>query len=153
MLFTKSFVLLASLVSVAVAGPIESRQSATRCGSTSYSAAQVRAAANAACTYYRADDTAGSSTYPHTFNNREGFDFLVNGPYQEFPIRTSGVYSGGMHSQDPSTRPRWNALTNILLVGSPGADRVVINTNCQYAGAITHTGASGNNFVGCTGTS
>lgn len=32
-----------------------------------------------------------------------GFDFPVNGPYQEFPIRTSGVYTGG----------------------SPGADRVV----------------------------
>lgn len=82
-------------MSVAVASPIESRQSATRCGSTSYSAAQVRAAANAACQYYQADDTAGSSTYPHTYNNREGFDFLVNGPYQEFPIRTSGVYTGG----------------------------------------------------------
>lgn len=36
--------------------------------------------------------------------------------------------------------------------GSPGADRVIINTACQQAGAITHTGASGNNFVGCTGT-
>lgn len=36
--------------------------------------------------------------------------------------------------------------------GSPGADRVVINSACQQAGAITHTGASGNNFVGCSGT-
>ncbi|EKJ76954.1 hypothetical protein FPSE_02829 [Fusarium pseudograminearum CS3096] len=131
MLFLKSIVSLGALVGVAVASPIESRQSATRCGSTSYSAAQVKAAANAACQYYQNDDTAGSSTYPHQYNNREGFDFPVNGPYQEFPIRTSGVYTGG----------------------SPGADRVVINTNCQFAGAITHTGASGNNFVGCTGTS
>ncbi|RMJ06677.1 Guanyl-specific ribonuclease F1 [Fusarium euwallaceae] len=130
MLFFKSLAPLAALLSVAVASPIESRQSATTCGSTAYSAAQVRAAANAACNYYRAGDTAGSSTYPHTFNNREGFDFLVSGPYQEFPIKSSGVYTGG----------------------SPGADRVVINTSCQYAGAITHTGASGNNFVGCSGT-
>lgn len=45
--------------------------------------------------------------------------------------RTSGVYTGG----------------------SPGADRVVFNTNGEYAGAITHTGASGNDFVGCSGTS
>ena len=37
--------------------------------------------------------------------------------------------------------------------GSPGPDRVVINGSGQRAGVITHTGASGNNFVGCTGTS
>ncbi|KAF4457098.1 guanyl-specific ribonuclease F1 [Fusarium austroafricanum] len=130
MLFFQSVASLAALISLAVASPIESRQSATRCGNTNYSAAQVRAAANAACQYYQSGGNAGSSTYPHKYNNREGFDFLVNGPYQEFPIKTSGVYSGG----------------------SPGADRVVINTNCEYAGAITHTGASGNNFVGCSGT-
>ncbi|KAH7116547.1 guanyl-specific ribonuclease F1 [Dactylonectria estremocensis] len=131
MLFIKALLPLASLLGVAVASPIESRQSATTCGSTSYTAAQVRAAANAACSHYKASTKAGSSTYPHTYNNYEGFDFLVNGPYQEFPIKSSGVYTGG----------------------SPGADRVVINTSCSYAGAITHTGASGNNFVGCTGTS
>jgi hypothetical protein len=38
-------------------------------------------------------------------------------------------------------------------IGSPGADRVIINANCQLAGEVTHTGASGNNFVGCSGTS
>lgn len=42
------------------------------------------------------------------------------------------------------------ALTS---TGSPGADRVIINQQCELAGAITHTGAKGNNFVGCTGTS
>lgn len=40
-----------------------------------------------------------------------------------------------------------------FLAGSPGADRVVFNQNCDYAGSITHTGASGNNFVGCSDTS
>ncbi|OJD31906.1 guanyl-specific ribonuclease f1 [Diplodia corticola] len=139
MLVLKSLVPLASLLGLAIASPIEKseakplevRQSATTCGSTSYTAAQVRAAANAACSYYQAGDTAGSSTYPHTYNNYEGFDFAVSGPYQEFPLLKSGVYTGG----------------------SPGADRVVISTSCGYAGAITHTGASGNNFVGCSGTS
>ncbi|KAK7429803.1 hypothetical protein QQZ08_003648 [Neonectria magnoliae] len=130
MLLLKALLPLASLLGVAVASPIEARQSATTCGSTSYTAAQVRAAANAACSYYRQGTTAGSSTYPHRYNNREGFDFLVSGTYQEFPLRRSGVYTGG----------------------SPGADRVIINTACAYAGAITHTGASGNNFVGCSGT-
>ncbi len=28
-------------------------------------------------------------------SNYEGFDFIVSGPYQEFPIKSSGVYSGG----------------------------------------------------------
>jgi hypothetical protein len=40
----------------------------------------------------------------------------------------------------------------ISFAGSPGADRVVFNEDGEYAGAITHTGASGNNFVGCSGT-
>lgn len=70
----------------------------------------------------------GSNNYPHTFNNREGFSFGASGPYQEFPVlNTFKVYTGG----------------------SPGADRVVFNTKGQLAGAITHTGASGNNFVAC----
>lgn len=38
-------------------------------------------------------------------------------------------------------------------IGSPGPDRVIINTSGKLAGEITHTGASGNNFVGCSGTS
>jgi len=37
--------------------------------------------------------------------------------------------------------------------GAPGADRIVINESCEIAGEITHTGASGNGFVGCSGTS
>ncbi|KAF4304394.1 hypothetical protein SLS57_009689 [Botryosphaeria dothidea] len=139
MLVLKSLVPLASLLSLAFASPIERsegkplevRQSATTCGSTSYTAAEVRAAANAACSYYQQGGTAGGSTYPHTYNNYEGFDFPVSGPYQEFPLKKGGAYSGG----------------------SPGADRVIISTSCSYAGAITHTGASGNNFVGCSGTS
>lgn len=70
--------------------------------------------------------------YPHQYNDYEGFTFPVDGPYQEFPILSSGSeYQGG----------------------SPGPDRVIFNTNGEYAGAITHTGASGNNFVGCSGTS
>lgn len=39
------------------------------------------------------------------------------------------------------------------MAGSPGPDRVIFNSNGQRAGEITHTGASGNNFVGCSGTS
>lgn len=48
----------------------------------------------------------------------EGFSFPVSGPYQEFPILRS-------FNDNPYTG------------GSPGADRVVFNTNCQLAGVIT----------------
>jgi ribonuclease T1 len=68
-------------------------------------------------------------SYPHTYNDYEGFDFPVDGPYQEFPILSSfEVYTGG----------------------SPGADRVIFNEQGDYAGLITHTGASGDDFVACT---
>ncbi|CAG8954381.1 hypothetical protein HYFRA_00006007 [Hymenoscyphus fraxineus] len=121
-------------ISASTALPFEEPQerAATTCGSTAYTAAQVNSAAQQAYSYYSRGQTVGSNDYPHTFNNREGFDFAVGGPYQEFPMLASKqVYTGG----------------------SPGPDRVVINTSGRLAGAITHTGASGNNFVGCTGTS
>ncbi|OAA50024.1 Ribonuclease/ribotoxin [Beauveria brongniartii RCEF 3172] len=121
-----------SLVAVASAAPAELvSRAATTCGTVNYSASQVNAASQAACNYVNSGSTAGGSTYPHQYKNYEGFSFPVSGPYYEFPIKSSGVYTGG----------------------SPGADRVVINAQCAQAGAITHQGASGNNFVGCSGTS
>jgi hypothetical protein len=45
-----------------------------------------------------------------------------------------------------------DTLTYGIVLGSPGADRIVINKNCERAGEITHTGAGGNKFVGCQGT-
>nr|POF07067.1 guanyl-specific ribonuclease f1 [Quercus suber] len=122
-----------TLAATTFAAPVlESRQSSTTCGSHYYSSSQVRAAINQGYNYFEDGDTAGSSSYPHQYNDYEGFDFNgVPGPYQEFPIEESGVYTGG----------------------SPGADRVIFNEDGQYAGVITHTGASGNNFVGCSGTS
>ncbi|KAF2190092.1 ribonuclease-domain-containing protein [Zopfia rhizophila CBS 207.26] len=110
---------------------LEARQCATTCGSNCYTSSQVTAAVNSGCNYVNQGGTAGGSSYPHQYNNYEGFDFPVSGPYYEFPIKPGGVYTGG----------------------SPGPDRVVFNANCQRAGAITHTGASGNSFVGCSGTS
>lgn len=74
---------------------LEVRQSSTTCGNNYYSSSQVRAALNQGYGYYADDDEAGSSDYPHTYNNYEGFDFPVSGPYQEFPIKESGVYTGG----------------------------------------------------------
>ncbi|KAI8293113.1 Extracellular guanyl-specific ribonuclease [Colletotrichum sp. SAR 10_98] len=102
------------------------------CGQTEYTLTEVRSAADAACQHVEDGTTAGSSSYPHTYRNQEGLDFNgVEGPFVEFPMKTSGVYKGG----------------------KPGADRVIINENCVLAGQITHTGANGNAFVGCEGTS
>lgn len=36
-----------------------------------------------------------AGNYPHTYNNYEGFNFRVAGPYIEFPIKSSGLYTGG----------------------------------------------------------
>ncbi|EFQ95227.1 hypothetical protein CFE70_003148 [Pyrenophora teres f. teres 0-1] len=108
---------------------VETRQNCyATCGTVCYTSAQVSAAVKAGYSYYNNNDEAGSSTYPHTYNNYEGFNFPVSGPYQEFPLKKSGTYTGG----------------------SPGADRVIFNIKGQLAGEITHTGASGNNFVACT---
>ncbi|TDZ27296.1 Extracellular guanyl-specific ribonuclease [Colletotrichum spinosum] len=101
------------------------------CGSTTYSLTEVRSAADAACQHVGAGTTAGSSTYPHPFRNSEGFEFHgVQEPFVEFPMKTTGIYTGG----------------------NPGTDRVIINDKCVLAGQITHSGASGNAFVGCSGT-
>ncbi|KIW08628.1 uncharacterized protein PV09_00584 [Verruconis gallopava] len=131
------FLALPFIFSAATAIPttlkVVARQSSTTCGSTSYSASDVLAAADAACQYVQDGTTAGGSKYPERYNDYEGFTFDgVDGPYYEFPILSDGeIYDGG----------------------SPGADRVVINGNCDFAGVITHTGADNNDFVGCSGTS
>ncbi|GAC96152.1 guanyl-specific ribonuclease [Pseudozyma hubeiensis SY62] len=123
-----SLALLAFVPAVALAAPLEPRQGgvAVNCGGQYYSASQVnRGINNAKSGQY------SSSGYPHTYNNYEGFDFsdYCDGPYKEYPLKTSSSgYTGG----------------------SPGADRVVYDSNDgTFCGAITHTGASGNNFVQC----
>lgn len=79
----------------AVDQAIEARACYVRCGSTCYTSSQVSAALNQGYNYYAEGSEAGSSTYPHTYNNYEGFDFPVDGPYQEFPLKSS-VYTGGV---------------------------------------------------------
>jgi hypothetical protein len=81
---------------VAIEEPaLEARACYIKCGSTCYTSAQVSSARSAGYKYYQQGNEAGSTTYPHTYNNYEGFDFLVAGPYQEFPLKTSGAFTGG----------------------------------------------------------
>lgn len=92
-----SFLTTLTLAASAIAAPVtlSTRQSSTTCGNNYYSSGQVSGALNQGYNYYENGETAGSDSYPHTYNNYEGFDFPVSGPYQEFPIEESGVYSGG----------------------------------------------------------
>ncbi|KAL4946729.1 hypothetical protein BDV06DRAFT_218193 [Aspergillus oleicola] len=119
--------LVSSTLTAALPTELDARQScAYTCGSVCYSSSAVSAAVNEGYSLESSGDDVND--YPHVYNNYEGFDFSVSPTYYEFPILSSGrIYSGG----------------------SPGADRVVFNENGQTAGVITHTGASGNNFVSC----
>ncbi|KAL9936887.1 hypothetical protein V8E36_004122 [Tilletia maclaganii] len=118
---------LASLPAFIAASPIAltKREPSVSCGGVSYSSSQVALAVQ-----YSNEDAAPSTTYPHTYNDYEGFDFsdyCSDSTYSEYPLTRSG-YTGG----------------------SPGADRVIVGQQSgTFCGAITHTGASGNNFVGC----
>ena len=79
---------------------------------------------NAGAVYHR----LGSDHYPHQYNDYEGFSFPTAAPWYEFPILSSyTVYTGG----------------------SPGPDRVIFDSHGNFDSLITHTGASGNNFVAC----
>ncbi|KAI6781489.1 Guanyl-specific ribonuclease F1-like protein [Emericellopsis cladophorae] len=119
------------LTVVSAAPTVVTRDEPADCGGKSYTAQQVSNAIDEGCSYFESGSDVNS--YPHRYNNYEGFDFKgLDGPFQEFPIISGGVYTGG----------------------SPGADRVVFTEDsCALAGTITHTGASGNAFVACVGTS
>ena len=87
---------IALAASVSAAPAELDRRAAATCGSQYYSAAQVNSASVAACNHFRAGTTAGGSSYPHRYNNYEGFHFNgYDGPFQEFPIIPGGVYTGG----------------------------------------------------------
>lgn len=57
------------------------------------------------CSLTQSGSEEGSSDYPHQYNDYEGFNFPVSGPYYEYPI---------MSNYQPYSDSE-----------SPGADRVV----------------------------
>ncbi|KAF5341478.1 hypothetical protein D9758_013950 [Tetrapyrgos nigripes] len=100
------------------------------CGSDVYTLDEVQAAVSAGVDHL--DNPIGDNSYPHTFNNYEGLDLYCSGEtdYNEYPIMSDGdAYDGD----------------------SPGADRVIFSDNGVYCAVVTHTGASGNDFVSCEG--
>lgn len=74
---------------------LSKRQTATTCGNTLYPQQSLQAALNAGCSYTNQGGQAGGSSYPHVYNNYEGFDFAAGGTYYEFPIVMGGAYDGG----------------------------------------------------------
>ena len=103
----------------ASAAPHVARQFGVRnetavCGDVTYTAEQVSEAMEAACTHFQ--EGTDVNDYPHTwvplnppsyrplqvtdllssYNNYEGFEFKgLDGPFQEFPMVSDGVYDGG----------------------------------------------------------
>ncbi|KAH6607128.1 hypothetical protein Trco_003441 [Trichoderma cornu-damae] len=96
------------------------------CGSVCYWQSDIDAALAKGYSLYQSGDDEDS--YPHQYNDYEGFNFPTSSPWYEFPILSSfKVYTGG----------------------SPGADRVIFDSKGNFDSVITHTGASGDNFVAC----
>lgn len=109
--------LVLSLTAAVSAAPNQllARNEEATCGNKVYKADEVAAAMKAACkhiagTLYRFVDraqtltkiclkdgtNAGSSSYPHKYNNFEGFEFKgLDGPFEEFPMISGKVYTGG----------------------------------------------------------
>jgi hypothetical protein len=68
--------------------------SSVTCGNYKYTRKQVDEATGEGCRLFAAGQQIGNNNYPHQFNNREALVFATSGPYQEFPILTSGNYTG-----------------------------------------------------------
>ncbi|CEJ81520.1 hypothetical protein VHEMI01641 [[Torrubiella] hemipterigena] len=115
-----------SLVVAVAASPAKRESCVYRCGGVCYWQSDIDAAVQKGFSDLQNGQTEHS--YPHQYNDREGFDFPTSAPWYEYPILSSyKVYSGG----------------------SPGADRVIFDSQGNLDSLITHTGASGNNFVAC----
>lgn len=126
----KITLLLLAITSYVAAQTVSSVPNSAQCGSDSYTSDEIIAAVQSGL-----NGDGGSSDYPHQYEDYEGFTFSTcNSPYYEYPILSDGtVYTGG----------------------SPGADRVVYGSvasdysSAAYCFTLTHTGASGNDFVEC----
>jgi len=91
------------------------------CGSKTYTASDITDGIDAA-------ESGSAGGYPHVYHDYEGFSFpSCSGTFYEYPLEKGHAYTGG----------------------SPGADRVIYDDSGDFCACITHTGASGNNFVAC----
>ncbi|KAL1870001.1 hypothetical protein VTK73DRAFT_2844 [Phialemonium thermophilum] len=121
--------LLLGFLTAVAALPTEKRASCVyTCGSVCYWQSDIDDALQKGYSLLESGQTLGSDKYPHQYNDYEGFKFPTSSPWYEFPILSSyKVYTGG----------------------SPGPDRVIFDSHGNFDSLITHTGASGDDFVAC----
>lgn len=75
---------------------LQKRQGPITCANDPFVTVDINKASAKGCELFQAGEQIGKNDYPHRFNNREGFDFLVEGPYQEYPIMADlEIYDGG----------------------------------------------------------
>ncbi|TBU63710.1 ribonuclease T1 [Dichomitus squalens] len=122
MKFSTIFALTTALLASTVSARIARRQSGgCDCAGTEYSSSDILNAINEAL-------DGGASDYPHEYHDYEGFSFpSCSGTFYEYPIQQDDVYTGG----------------------SPGADRVIYDEDGDFCACLTHTGASGDDFLEC----
>jgi len=106
---------------VAALPNVKRQSSGCNCAGTKYSETDIDNAIQEA-------QSGGADDYPHQYHDYEGFSFTCSSPYYEYPMEAGDTYTGG----------------------SPGADRVIYSTGGDFCGCITHTGASGDDFLECT---
>ena len=92
------------------------------CGSHMYTPVAIAQAVGFGNALRIAGETLGLQSYPHRFNNGEGFIYADRGPYMEFPVMNYGkLFSGD----------------------DPLADRVVFNANDgSFVDVLHHVGSS-----------
>ncbi|KAI0361369.1 ribonuclease T1 [Trametes cingulata] len=122
MKFSVIFALASTLLVTSATARVARRQSGgCECGSKHYTESDI----------FNAIDEAldgGASDYPHQYHDFEGFSFpSCAGEFFEYPLEHNRVYTGG----------------------SPGADRVIYDEDGDFCACLTHTGASGDDFLEC----
>ncbi|TFK86150.1 ribonuclease T1 [Polyporus arcularius HHB13444] len=106
---------------MSVAGGVVRRQSrGCVCGGTSYTRGDIANAIDEA-------EDGGASGYPHQYHGYEGFDFPSCSGEFLYALERNRVCTGG----------------------SPGADRVIYDSSGDFCACLTHSGASGNDFLEC----
>lgn len=124
--------LAAATTAVVDAAHLERRQGTASlgnvtCGSNSYSKSQVDEAVAEGCRLFAAGEQVGSNKYPHRFNNREGLSFATSGPYQEFPILESGVYTGSKQ-RSSATRKLGTSVSSLTSLSLPPSQELPART-------------------------
>jgi len=120
MKFSIVFLVSAFLFSTSDGRVFKRQYNGCTCGDNTYSSSDISNAISQA-------ENGGSGDYPHQYKDYEGFSFSCSSPYYEYPLESRYAYDGG----------------------SPGADRVIYDDSGDFCACITHTGASGDDFVEC----